>query len=561
MIKKNLLRIVILFTLVCQASCQEELQFNENNFQENSPGVSADNLKTIIDSLCLPVFEGRGFMTGGAAKAADYIAMHMSQYNLKPLDSIEGYIQEFDRLRGFTYQRLEEGALSFTIERDSIKEDIDPYHVTIFNRIGMTNISAEAVFAGYGISCNIYNDYRGLNVKGKIVIIMRGEPPFITSDFGSADGVYSDFGKIATKAQTAYSYGAIGIVIVSNPTNITMYHQSRDAGIYMAEFESAPAHMEGIPDIPVFMVGHEQAGLLLGTICLADIERSIEEKKVSQGRELDMNITIKTSFEVKSAVARNVIGVIEGYDPLLKNQALIIGAHYDQDGIRKGKALPGADDNATGTAAVIELARLFSVSGRRYRHTIIFIAYDGEEPKGGTSSTSGAEYFCDNLKQHGYQPFASINLDMIGMPHFSASPPVAFFEGFIRGAEINKIYASYLPGCNTIRSICDSTSTILRMKPNYNNPFSKKFTTMLAGDHARYYNRKIPFISLYDSNLKTLHTHRDKPSRIHIRKVSRVTSLAYGIAKELADRSAPIVKDPEEWNKTESYNLFSDYRY
>ena len=265
------------------------------------------------------------------------------------------------------------------------------------------------VFAGYGINSPElkYDDYSGLDVRNKVVLIFDGNP-----DEGNPHSGFVRFNR-HVKASIAKEKGARAILIIATDPDFKNDSLSRMS--YDQTY--------GTFALPAAGVDRLTGASLLG-LGMSD-ELSAFEKQVAS-RPAGTNIVIKNpvnataqlkiSMLKKQTEGYNVIGVLEGIDPILKSEAIVIGAHYDHLGrgglgslaANSSEIHHGADDNASGTAAVLELARQFSAE-KKNKRTIIFIAFSGEE-----EGLLGSDYYVNHPSWPLDKSVAMINLDMVG---------------------------------------------------------------------------------------------------------------------------------------------------
>jgi len=341
--------------------------------QQKTLEPSAERLKKDVSYLASDALEGRRTGTKGANDASRYIADEFSRLGLKRS------LQSFPYVAGV---ELGKGnALTFGPNRDALQVGVDwlPLGFSTNGRV-----VAAPVSVGFGITASELNhdDYAGGNAKGKIAIANQGTP-----DSDNPHGRFIRFEGVRWKAVAARNAGASALIVVAREddfksdrlTKLTFDNQGGDAGI------------------PVVVVSRQ--GL----------------EKIQKAAEISLTIDVVR----KEVPAYNVIGVLEGSDPVLKNENIVIGAHYDHlghGGEGSGSLSPdsndihhGADDNASGTAGVLELARIFSAQRPRLKRTLVFIAFGGEE-----EGLLGSNYYVNHPVVPLANTVAMINMDMIG---------------------------------------------------------------------------------------------------------------------------------------------------
>ncbi len=329
------------------------------------------NLRASVAYLASDALEGRRTGEPGANLAAKYVEKMFRQYKLKPR-SKDGlgkpsFLQTFPHVTAMT---LGAGnALSFYgDEKNALKVGEDWMPLAFSSATSFE--TAKMIDVGYGISATTlgHDDYRGLDVKGKVVIATDTVPD---RNFASYDN--------RRKATIARDAGAKGLIIAGDVSKYRKlnYDNLGDAGI------------------PVLVVS----------------ERLIAEK-----RKDDSSVSVKIDLVKKTADAYNVVGYLPGTDPKLKDEAIVFGAHYDHLGhggqgslaINSTEIHHGADDNASGTAALIEVARQYAAKGKNKR-TLIFISFSGEE-----EGLLGSKFYVNNPLYPLDKCIAMLNLDMVG---------------------------------------------------------------------------------------------------------------------------------------------------
>ncbi len=359
--------------------------------------VSVSNLQAHVRYLASPELEGRFAIAPGAHKAAEYIARVFEQSGLEPKGT-NGYFQDWELTLGFkpgseNYLKLKRGSV-WEAPADAIR----PLSLT-----SNTKVEGELVFVGFGISQPDagYDDYEAVDVSGKVAVILRGAPRF--------EGVSQDIqraSRISQKVQTAIQKGAVGVILVNQPEN--------DRLLPVGMRGRAPAANVAILNVQA-SVGDRLLQPLGLTV--AEAVKRINETGLPLSASLNASVEMATSLEPNRGVARNVIGFIPGSDPNLRDEVIVIGAHYDHLGFGEvGSLAPepgdihyGADDNASGTAAIMELARLLAQNRARLKRSVLVIAFSAEE-----EGLLGAAHFVQNPTVPRESIVAMLNFDMVG---------------------------------------------------------------------------------------------------------------------------------------------------
>jgi Zn-dependent M28 family amino/carboxypeptidase len=358
-----------------------------------------DRLQKDVKYLSSDALEGRRTGTKAATSAARYIAAEFSRLKLKSLTS--GYLQKFPYVAGVKLGKGNRFLVSHGVTPESpvaIERTETDWRPLAFS--SSATVDGGLVFVGYGITASElnHNDYANGNATGKIAIALQGTP-----DSANPHSQFARFEGIRWKAVAARNAGAKALVVIASAPNFN------DDRLTKLTYDNSA----GDAGLPVVVVSRQAAERLLArsSLTLAQLEQS----PASQPLKSDLSLTTDVVHEVVPAY--NVVGMIEGSDPILENEVIIIGAHYDHLGLggegslapTSGEIHHGADDNASGTAGVLELARLFSSQKPKPKRTIVFMAFGGEE-----EGLLGSNYYVNHPLLPLANTVAMINMDMIG---------------------------------------------------------------------------------------------------------------------------------------------------
>ncbi len=376
--------------------------------------VDGEALMEYLSVLADDAMEGRSAGTPGGRKAGDYIAEQFEQMGLQP-GGVDGtYFQPFTRpRRGASPTSAVE--LTVTAEGEThaqtleLEKSFEPFGFS-----GEGEAEGEVVFAGYGITApeHEYDDYEGLDVEGKIVVLMRYAPAE-----GEADSPFRPVARnrhafFAEKFENARRRGAAGIVLFTG----AHYHAETADDL-------STSRAQGVPQstIPFVHVAHSAAKAFFerAGVDIDAVQKEIDAKLAPNSFAVEgARAKLRVAFERLPVTMRNVIAMLPGADPQLESEVIVLGAHYDHIGVRRrGPDDPpdanlvynGADDNASGTAGVLAVAKAMVETNYRPRRTILFILFDAEE-----IGLIGSGYFVANPTVPRESIAAMINLDMIG---------------------------------------------------------------------------------------------------------------------------------------------------
>lgn len=472
--------------------------------QISTPEITAAEMQAYIKYLASDELAGRGSGTPGNEKAARYIADFLHEWGLRPAGDSGTYYQHFNFVSsvklGPTNALRLDGSL---VPGGSISlvPDVD------FRPFGFSSnetVSGPVAFAGYGIAApdTDYDDFRDLDVKGKILIVLRYSP-----DGSDPHGPLNRFSSFRNKARTARDKGALGLIVVAGPLD------EPDDEIVKLAFDQAFAS-SGIPAISIRRSAIEPFVARSGRD-LKSIQETIKATRKPVTFALNgLTATLTTNVLQINARTANVIGSLPGNDPGLNDQVLVLGAHMDHLGMGgsgSGSMQPdtiaihhGADDNASGTAGLLELAQAFAAEKNSLKRGLVFIFFSGEE-----LGTLGSGYYVNNPYVPLAQTVAMLNMDMVGrLQH--------------RALEVGGTGTS--PQWNPLLNRFNTDSTfVLKMSPDGYGP----------SDHAQFYGKDIPVLFFFTGTHNDYHKPSDTWEKINYAGEEKVVRFVYKIAKEI----------------------------
>lgn len=469
-------------------------------------GLSPTRYLEDVKFLASDDLKGRGDGTPELDKAADYIASEFRKAGLQPAGTNGTYFQEFEITTGATLGAKNE--LSIAGRALKIDEDFVP---VVFS--DTEEFEGALVFAGYGISAPEYNydDYTGIDATNKIVVVLRFEPQELNPNSVFAGTNFTPHASLVDKAINARLHGAKGIVFVTGPLN----HEYEEVGPI--------ARRERYGDLGIPAVHATRAALASAMAGkeLIDIQRAIDANL--QPQSFDMNgvrAHIATDVVRTRKIVKNVIAARPGSDATLKNEWVVIGAHYDHLGLgdrnslapsQAGEVHHGADDNASGTAGVLELARAISSGKPNWKRSVLFMAFAGEE-----IGLLGSSHFANAPTVPLSGISAMLNMDMIGR--------VSNNRLFVGGAGTS---TSFKPMLEEFEKDLGLSLTVTE-------------SGYAASDHTSFAVKKIPVLFFFSG----LHTDYHKPSdtwdKINADGAVKTASLVYRIADRLASNGDKI---------------------
>jgi hypothetical protein len=377
-------------------------------------------------------------------------------------------------------------------------------------------VTGPLVFAGHGLSGQPrHDDYKTLNVKGAVVLVLEGAPAWTQASLALSTAQKQDLRSIEHKLAAARAHGAVGLIVIREYL----------AGASSAWPRSGYRLLHEVRQHPVAV-----AALSAGAA--APVRQAL-------GRGSALTAVLEPGVTYKPLTAHNVLGFIEGRDPAAA--MLVVGAHLDHDGVDElGQIYNGADDNASGTAAVLAMAAAFAraaAEGHRPTGAVLFALWNGEE-----QGSLGAEQFLATPTP-ARRLRANINLDMVGRSE-DTDPGDGRFYGFGRttaAASANVVHMlgySYAPDLARIVNRANE-SVRLKIKQDYDRGAQN---LLQRSDHWPFLKRGVPAIFLTTGLHRDYHTPSDDVERIEFGKLERITELAGRAAWLAADGEAPGFK-------------------
>jgi len=379
------------------------------------PEANAENIRADMEFLASDDLEGREAGTPGFDLAADYVAAEFAEIGLKPAGDAGSYMQTITFLRSVRAPegRLMEVTNTATGAPVPFTENVD-YAMGNSLSAPSTDVTGEAVFVGFGIVAPDLgrDDYAGLDLNGKIAVMLSGTPKGIQSEERAFYG--------SRKFVNASEHGAIGIVTLETPTSRGVYpferliREGRLDGASLTWISEDGAPFDRAPNIKAgASVSLDSAAKLFegtGESWPAILEAAEAEGGTVKSFALPYTIHLTQTSTHDQVQSANVIGMIEGTDPVLKNEVIVLTAHLDHIGITRGiegdQINNGALDNASGIATLLEAARMLK-AGPAMKRSVMFIALTAEE-----KGLLGAQYFALNPTVPKGNIVANVNLDM-----------------------------------------------------------------------------------------------------------------------------------------------------
>jgi len=521
---KNFLRSAALIGLSAIA-CASVAQ--ENDAARTYAGsITADDLKKHLYVLASDEYEGRETGQKGQKMSAQYISDRFREYGIPPL-STGGYYQPLPLLE------KQSGAGTISSNKTTFRFSADFFYISGIDDIRLE--SSSVVFAGYGFGEPGFDEYAGLDVKGKVVMILQGEP-FDKKGKSLITGKTepSDKADRRNKVNLAREKGAAAVLIVLND-----YSAQLQAMKHAIESPTLRLDMKrrDEPQAPFFFISRAMADALLAnggrTETIDMLSARIRKKKKPAGAELKQQLLIDVQRNEKSILAENVLGYVEGSD--LKNELIVVTAHYDHLGKEGDVVYNGADDDGSGTVAIMEMAEAFAKAkkeGKGPRRSMLFMAVSGEE-----KGLLGSRWYTENPVFPLEQTVCNLNIDMIGRidEAHKDKPDYVYVIGADRlSTELHEINEA-------------ANKKYMQLDLDYKYNHDKDPNRFYyRSDHYNFARKGIPIIFYFNGTHKDYHKETDEVSKIDFNLMEKRARLVFYTAWELANRDQRIVVDKKK---------------
>ena len=401
-------------------------------------------------------------------------------------------------------------SLSFDDYSAKINEDYIPL---AFSKD--TSAQAQVVFVDYGFDFDedsvAWHSYQDVDVKGKYVLILRGDP-----DPERGNSIFESYNSLRHKVLKAKDKGAIGVLFVSGKNM-----DPDDALIEMTVNDGRTS-----AGVQVVHIKRTVADKLLEKqkVTIESLEKEINETRQPKSIKLDKAVNLATEVVKKSERTQNVVGLLPGNDPVLKNEYIVIGAHYDHlgmggsgSGSRRPDTLAihnGADDNASGVASILEIVEKMASHKNELKRSVIFIAFGAEE-----MGLLGSKFFTDNPLIDIKNVKTMLNLDMVGSLNKETKALTVGGTGTAVGLS------------DLVNQLADSTKLVIKQSTEGYGP----------SDHASFYMKDIPVLFFFTGVTEEYHTPNDIIDSLNIAGEKTVSDYAYDLAMAIDTRADALV--------------------
>ena len=364
--------------------------------ERGAASIHAADLMLTDRWLASPAMAGRLAASPEYLRAAHEMATRFAAAGLEPAGE-DGFFQHLD----VEYNEIRSCSLGWSREGRAWRTFAHGPDYTCRGLSGSATLEAPVVFAGYGLSepAHGYDDYAGLDARGKIVLVIKEAPPFRVDSTAWGERTLT-----RPRARAARAHGAVGLLIVPSPN--TAHPQQPIASM----LEGPGPQDEAFPAMQVSVAAAES--LVAGTGArLGALQAAIDSSHAPHPLPLPARVRMAVAARYTAAKGSlSVVGRVSGSDPALARECVVVGAHLDHVGRQAGLVFPGANDNASGASAVLQLARAFAAAGERPKRTVYFCLFSSEE-----SGLFGSLHFVAHPPVPLANVVAYLNMDCVGV--------------------------------------------------------------------------------------------------------------------------------------------------
>ncbi|MEW6467721.1 MAG: M28 family peptidase [Bacteroidota bacterium] len=489
--------------------------------------ITSADLKKHLSVLASDAYEGRETGKEGQKKSAKYISEQLQSFGIPPMkDGI--YYQTFALYPSISLKTvIKAGKKEF-----NMLEDFYYFRGTSYEAISRT----ELVFAGYGISDKNYDDYKGTDVKDKIVLILDNEPynkdslSLVTKEKKPSKWTKDH----QVKTELAKQKGARAVFYVVND-----FEKWKNKSKHFFESPSLSLDKPDGSDMPVIFISEGMASqLLAASKKLKDVQSAAQliAAEGPRSEAIKQNVLIDFRQSTDPILSENVIGYIEGSD--LKEQVVLITAHYDHLGAHDGKVYNGADDDGSGTVAIIEIAEAFmkaKKNGHGPRRSIMVMGFSGEE-----KGLLGSKYYVANPVFPLANTVCDLNIDMIGRVDDKHKDSADYI--YIIGSDMLS------KRLHEVNEKANAWYTKLKLDYAYND-IKDKNRFYYRSDHYNFAKNGIPVIFYFNGTHADYHKESDEIEKINFELMEKRARLVFYTAWVIANMDERIAADKKQENK------------
>ncbi len=469
---------------------------NQDKIDPGSAEIMSFEILAHIKYLASDNLNGRLPGTPGSKLAIDYISKHWEAQGVEPAGT-KGYKQPFSFINSVSL-----GKRNMLRIRNSRKQYIVQKDFIPLGSSGNGSINEDVVFIGYGLDINdslSWRDYADIDVRGKWVLLLLDGP--------DGDSPHSPYGRHKTlynKIIVARDHGAGGILFMNR------FQTEDENNLRTLQYRQSSSTV----GLPVIQITHSLADemLIKHGQSIAELRSKLDEQLTPLSFTVDCKVSANVNLKFGKEIATNMIGFIEGNDPVLKNEYIIVGAHFDHLGLggrRSGSLNPdtliihnGADDNASGTAGILELSYKFMSNRHLLKRSVLVICFDAEE-----KGLLGSKYYVKNPARNISNTAMMVNMDMVG--RLNDSPVVLGGVG--------------------------SSGNFVNIIEDASNSHTLEIETNMGGmdfgrsDHASFYRENIPVLFFFTGAHEDYHKPTDDWDKIDYKGEKKILDFIYDL--------------------------------
>ncbi len=529
-ISKIACSILFLFIFSPFAQAQQKAQKQDSLLTNYLKYIDEADMKKHLSVLASDEYEGRETGEKGQKMAAEYLANRFRELGLvEPVVNGDetSYFQKFE---------LNKTSLAeFGIETTTGKIELSKNEIIVLNSFqdDKKNEENDIVFAGYGLEDedkNGYSSYKSIDVKGKIAIIIMGTPKGKESLIPNEEARKSVYLQMGFKSKLAKENGAKGVIFVTSKADYTLFDDMYGHYFKDPKWSVPSEKKEDKPDFLMALSTNDKLPTLLG---YSDKQWAKVFKKWNKKNEniLESKAKVSSEMKIEKVETENVLGYLEGTDK--KDELIVLTAHYDHIGIIDGKIYNGADDDGSGTTAILELAEAFALAkkeGHAPRRSILFMLVTGEE-----KGLLGSSYYSENPIFPLKNTVTNLNIDMIGRmdKDHNEDPNYVYIIGStMLSTELH----------NLSEATAKMYAPNVKLDYTYNDKDDPN-RFYYRSDHYNFAKHDIPVIFYFNGVHDDYHQHTDEVDKIHFGKMQEITRLVFATAWNIVNREERIKND------------------
>jgi hypothetical protein len=493
-------KVLLLLSLFGAGSAQAQKLPDPRPFAKT---ITPDDLKKHLYIVASADFEGRETATEGQHKAAAYIENHFKSLGFQPGNG-DNYLLPYP-----VYQdSLESAGLAVNDQNFTLNTD---FYVAVAANNTLTLMGSEVVFAGYGVSDSTRDDYKDLNVRGRIVVILGGNPPGTPAPTRRQRG--------PSKQDIAQRNGAAALLILQTTDRVPAQLTSPKGNMSIAEYRRTNS-------IDGFFITEKVARAIFGD------DYAKLQSGTPYNKPYTANIRISVQKTTNHLQASDVLGFLPGTD--LKDQIVVISAHMDHLGKRGNDIYYGADDDGSGTVSILEIASAFAkakAAGKGPRRSILFLANSGEE-----EGLWGSAFYTDHPTYPLDKTTVDLNIDMIG--RIDPNRKVGDSTNYVYVVGSDKLSTDLKP----ISEGNNKKYSKLELDYKFDDPTDPE-RIYYRSDHFNFARKGVPIIFYFDGIHADYHRPTDTPDKINYDLMAKRAQLVFYTAWEMADRNEMLKRD------------------